>query len=789
MGKEIKRSFRTKIILVAGCGVLAGLLLSGAVALLNFINLGEKASDKIELGLKTASNEYLQNYIKTTSVRTGLMLNHAFSDLRILADFLQFLTDHPQTAEKIGEAAEKTAALEDRLSYNAKDHWFQNKPDEPAVVSVWGSLLDANHRIIPEVQKQIQDTAILDVLLPALHRKGASKLYMYYVGPRGGSFIRLAPFVDMASEFDRNYPGHNDADFWDFFFPGLWGCWESLAATDISDEKLRNVLSLTSPYEDAAGGGIIMSAFHPVWDAQRKITGVAGMDFSINNIVDMIKDVQIAQTGFAFLAQSSGNVLAVNDYGERLLGLRAKTGADSSETGISLLSRNLHQSTQQDVARLKLPVKNDVQAPLSVSLVGLGGREKKYTILMRRLPAISAWEQSSGLVDEHWILGFVVSDEEIYSSLFAARKDLRRGMTKTLISQVGVGLGSLVVVLLGILLVARRMTSGLTALSEAARKMKNQDYGVRVDIKSRDEIGQLGKSFNSMASEIQNYTEDLEGLVRERTVELEAANQEISTLNEMLTAENVRLSSEIEVARRLQMMVLPKSDELVAVRRMGLQVAGYMEPADEVGGDYYDVLQSDAGVKIGVGDVTGHGLESGVVMLMVQTITRTLQEVGIEDPYKFLSTLNAVLYKNIQRIGTDKNLTLFFADYPGGNELIVSGQHEEVIVVHGNGGFERIDTMDLGFMVGLEPDISPFVNTCRLKVKDDDVVVFFTDGVTEADNPQQEQFGIDRLCDSIVRWRHLNAEEIKEHVIEDLMAFIGDSKIYDDITLLVMKLA
>ena len=103
-------------------------------------------------------------------------------------------------------------------------------------------------------------------------------------------------------------------------------------------------------------------------------------------------------------------------------------------------------------------------------------------------------------------------------------------------------------------------------------------------------------------------------------------------------------------------------------------------------------------------------------MIMVQTITRTLQEVGVDDPAKFLSILNAVLYKNIQRIGTDKNLTLFFADYAGNNEFIFSGQHEEVIVVHSDGSFERIDTMDLGFMVGLEPDISPFVNTCRLKL-------------------------------------------------------------------------
>ena len=113
--------------------------------------------------------------------------------------------------------------------------------------------------------------------------------------------------------------------FGTFSFPAGGQLGTILAATGLPDEKLRATMTLTPPYEDAAGGGIIMSAFQPIWDAHRQISGVAGMDFSITNIVDMIKDVKIARTGFAFLAQSSGNVLAVNDFGEKLLGLSLKT--------------------------------------------------------------------------------------------------------------------------------------------------------------------------------------------------------------------------------------------------------------------------------------------------------------------------------------------------------------------------------------------------------------------------------------------------------------------------------
>ena len=88
-----------------------------------------------------------------------------------------------------------------------------------------------------------------------------------------------------------------------------------------------------------------------------------------------------------------------------------------------------------------------------------------------------------------------------------------------------------------------------------------------------------------------------------------------------------------------------------------------MEPADEVGGDYYDILQQDGKVKIGIGDVTGHGLESGMLMIMVQTATRVLLESNLADPVKFLDILNRSLYKNVQRMKSDKNLTLSILDY------------------------------------------------------------------------------------------------------------------------------
>jgi sigma-B regulation protein RsbU (phosphoserine phosphatase) len=287
-----------------------------------------------------------------------------------------------------------------------------------------------------------------------------------------------------------------------------------------------------------------------------------------------------------------------------------------------------------------------------------------------------------------------------------------------------------------------------------------------------------------MAEEIRYHTENLERLVDDRTQKLAAANEEILTLNEKLKSENIRLGTELDVARRVQMMVLPKPGELNAIPR--LEIASYMEPADEVGGDYYDVLQADSRIKIGIGDVTGHGLESGVLMLMVQSVARALQERGEDDPKHFLSVLNRAIYKNIERTETGKHLSLAFIDYTD-NEVTLSGQHEEVLIVRRDGSIERIDTMDLGFPVGLEFDISAFVATRNIRFGRDDVMVLHTDGVTEAESPRGELFGLDRLCESARRYRDGSAEDIQKGIIGDLMAHIGTQKIHDDITLVVLK--
>jgi PAS domain S-box-containing protein len=301
----------------------------------------------------------------------------------------------------------------------------------------------------------------------------------------------------------------------------------------------------------------------------------------------------------------------------------------------------------------------------------------------------------------------------------------------------------------------------------------------------RDRQGQIAyyEGIVQDISDRKRQKEILEAMVKERTTDLATANEAIIALNEKLKEDNLRMAAELDIVRQMQQMILPNPEELEID---GLDIAGYMEAADEVGGDYYDVLNTDGVVTLGIGDVTGHGLESGILMLMAQTAVRTLKEIRETDPVRFLDALNRTLYKNVQRMNSDKSLTLAILNYSQGR-VSISGQHEETIIVRLGGEIERIDTMDLGFPIALHDDIAEFISHISIELQLGDGIVLYTDGIPEAKDINKKQYGVEQMCEVISQNWHLSAQEIKQAVIDDLRGHIGTQKVFDDITLLVVK--
>ncbi|AGA09931.1 SpoIIE family protein phosphatase [Sinorhizobium meliloti] len=771
------RSFRAKFILVVGGAVLFDLLVTGGLALWNVQRLSRDATAQVGEGLEAANEDYIRSYAETTAERVNLLLDQVHSDVGALAGVLQAQIDHPERETQIGEALARGAPEAVTVSYNEKGGWAQNLPGSSSVVSVWGYLLGSNRVPLPEVQREIENSAVVDLVAPSLLANGLSKLQMYYIGPKERPIFRTSPYTDQAQTFDRLYPGHNQAEFWPFFFPGLYESWEQWAA-DPASRPVENDITQTAPYTDAITGKLIVSFFQPLWSRGRdRVAGAAGADITLDQLAEIVENVRVADKGFGFLTMSDGNVVAINPVGEKVIGLQ--TSSDVNGQGVTGLNRSLRHSAQSAIA--KLPLEQD--GLLQHVLLEENGEKVPYLVMLKQLQPSNLW--ASGPVRrESMLLGIVVPEREIYASLFAAQAGINKAANRILVYQVLALLISLLFVTAAVFAISGRITSGLSALADAAKRIQLKDYSVRVNIPTRDEVGEAGNAFNRMAEQISYHTENLEQLVQDRTKEIEEANLQISGLNEQLRSENVRLGAELDIARQIQMMVLPRASELEEIA--DLEIAAYMRPADEVGGDYYDVLRDGERLKIGIGDVTGHGLESGVLMLMVQSVARALQESGEMDPSQFLNRLNRAIYKNIVRTSTDKHLSLAFLDYQAG-QLTLSGQHEEVIMVRAAGAVERIDTIDLGLPIGLESDISAFVATHEIPFARGDMAILYTDGVTEAESCRRELFGIERLCASARRLSGRSAEEVKTGILDDLVAHIGTQKIHDDITLVVMR--
>ncbi|HTJ57165.1 MAG TPA: SpoIIE family protein phosphatase [Devosiaceae bacterium] len=771
------KSFRAKFVLVVGGALLFDLLMSGGLTLWNVQRLSYNAIHEVGQGLEKASTEYLEHYVTTTAERTDTLFTRYFSEVNTVAASMQAVIDNPALQASLGTTLEASPGTTTLLQYHPPTgqggNWWQNGPGEASAVTVWGYLLDSQKQPLSSAAQAVRDSAVFDLFGPAIMQSGPPKLQMYYMGPQAAPILRSTPYNDQGAVFDRVYPGHNKTNWWDFFFPDLYPTFQSWIKAPAS-RPVDSPIVMLSPYRDGVTGKTIVSFFQPLLTPDRKdVDGVVGVDLTLDQMAQIIETVKIADTGFAFLAQSNGNVLAVTPAGQRTLGIT---------TDSSGFSRLLSGSNQPGIAKLNLPA--DGTPLMRHVALEQNGRAVPYVVVMKRLSPTNLYSGKGPVTADALSLGLMVPEGEIYASLTAAQAEISDSARGIIALQIGAVLLSLLLTLGAVYAISGRITAGLSALADAARRLQNKDYSVRVTVPTRDEVGAVGVAFNRMAEEIRFHTENLETLVDKRTQDLHKANEEIRALNSRLTNENLRLGAELDVARQIQMMVLPKPSDYSAIPN--LEIAGYMAPADEVGGDYFDVLHSGTSIKFGIGDVTGHGLESGVLMLMVQSVALALQEKGDDDPKSFLEVLNRAIYRNVERTRTDKHLSLAFLDYHPG-KVTIAGQHEEVLIVRADGRAERVDTMDLGFPIGLQSDISPFVSTIDLEFLSGDTIILYTDGITEAESENGVLFGLEQLEESAVRHRNGNAETVKNSIIADVMAHIGTQTIHDDITLVVLR--
>jgi phosphoserine phosphatase RsbU/P len=503
---------------------------------------------------------------------------------------------------------------------------------------------------------------------------------------------------------------------------------------------------------------LALSYSTPIFCDDGAVIAVISSDVVLDKVSEFLQSLQIGTSGHTFILERDATLVATSTQ-DQLFEFDLKTVTTQRFNAQQIDAPLIHASSKY--LTQKFNGLDNIRHPQSLDF---WLQEQQY--FLQVLPY-----KTDGI---DWLIVVVVPAADYLHKIQANKKI-------TLIFMV---LTSIVAGLIGILLVSW-LTHPLLMLNNAAQKLTAGEWEYEFTHQHRqDELGQLSRAFQHMSSQLKDLFDNLEAKVSERTSELEQASEEIRVLNEYLQADNVRMTAELDVTREFQSMILPRTEELQAIEE--LDIAGFMEPAEEVGGDYYDVLRYGDTIKIAIGDVTGHGLASGMLMLMVQTAIRTLYVSNMHNPETCLITLNKAIYDNLQRMQSDKNLTLTIIDYQQG-KITISGQHEEVLLVRKNGAIECINTLNLGFPIGVIPDIEKLVAYHNLHLEPGDGIVLYTDGITEAMNTEHNLYGIERLLKVVSQHWQQSAQQIQQAIITDVKIHAHNSSYHDDLTLVVMK--
>ncbi len=270
----------------------------------------------------------------------------------------------------------------------------------------------------------------------------------------------------------------------------------------------------------------------------------------------------------------------------------------------------------------------------------------------------------------------------------------------------------------------------------------------------------------------------LEKVVKERTAEVVSQKKELEVAYHEVNEAKDALWGEMKLAKKIQTVLLPEAPKIP-----GFEITGYMKTADEVGGDYYDVIERGGRHWVVIGDVSGHGVPAGLVMMMVQTAINQVLELTTELALnEVLEAVNRVIYENIKKLGQSKYMTLTLMLIDADGSIYYCGLHQNILTFRASTReVESVETQ--GMWLGIVEDIKGLNEVNSFTLHPGDTMLLHTDGIIESRNAQREMYGIDHLRNVYASCGGHSPEEIKDHILSSLEGFDCD----DDLTLLVIK--
>ncbi len=325
-------------------------------------------------------------------------------------------------------------------------------------------------------------------------------------------------------------------------------------------------------------------------------------------------------------------------------------------------------------------------------------------------------------------------------------------------------IGALIVLVVIVALASRRfarsLTAPLTRLGEDAKIISQGDLDHRLEVVRNDEFGDLARHFNDMAANLKSYIEDLT----------------------RVTAERERIGAELNVAAQIQADMLPRIFPPFP-DRPEFDLYATMDPAKEVGGDFYDFFLIDSDhLGLVMADVSGKGVPAALFMVIAKTLIKNRVQLG-DSPTEALRNVNDQLCQ-----GNDAELfvTVWLAviRISTGEGVAVNAGHEHPVVRRKDGSYELVVYRHAPAVATFEGIRFPQHD---FRLYPGDTLFVYTDGVPEATNAKGEMFGCDRMLATLNADPDADVERILQNVKRDMDRFVGEAKQFDDITMLCLR--
>ena len=493
-------------------------------------------------------------------------------------------------------------------------------------------------------------------------------------------------------------------------------------------------------FEDSYGRGLAVTCGKPVYGPDGELRAVIAIGSTLNDIGRSVTELSIGETGYAFVVDRSGQVIMSRDL---------TVDDEGHVTGAWNLAKDASNSIR--VLSLGIAAGNS-----GVAQVELNGKQ-----------VYMAYEPMDNIP---WTVVTVLDVDEVLRPAQegeAKIAELSQEASSQIATIMYVTLVVFTVLLILVMAVAPavgrtisgRITRPLSHLTEEVKRISGGNLETELRVETGDEIETLADAFNSMTASLRTYIHDLTAV----------------------TAEKERIGAELNVATKIQKDMLPNIFPAFPERRE-FQIYASMDPAKEVGGDFYDFFMVDEShLAVVMADVSGKGVPAALFMVIAKTIIQNQALTG-EPVNEVFDRANDQLCANN---GEGLFVTAFMGllDLKTGEFTYVNAGHNPPLLRRKGGSYEYLE-LDPGFVLagldGMEYQSS------QLTLEAGDTLFLYTDGVTEALNTQEELFGEDRLRDTLNRdeGRELAVEPLLPYVRAALETFAQGAEQADDITML-----